>query len=165
MFILGRKSVVEQEMTTTIRIDTVFVEKPIPYEIEKVRKEYVYVPTPADTVVKEVTDTVAKEVVRVDSVLIAVDIERREYRDSSYRAVISGAVVGDIHPSLDSIEVYNRTIVMQPPTLCPYVSASIGNDMIGVGAGLSIKNKHDIGAQVWRISGKTKLTIDYKFRF
>lgn len=159
MFFLGRKSVTEQEMTTTIKIDTVFVEKPIPYEIEKVRKEYVYVPTPADTVVREV------EVVRVDSVLISVDIERREYRDSSYRAVISGAVVGNIHPSLDSIEVYNRTIVMQPPTLRPYVSASIGNDMIGVGAGLSIKNKHDIGTQVWRISGKTKLTIDYKFRF
>lgn len=167
MFFLGRKSVTEQEMTTTIKIDTVFVEKPIPYEIEKVRKEYVYVPTPADTVVREVADTVVREVevVRVDSVLIAVDIERREYRDSSYRAVISGAVVGNIHPSLDSIEVYNRTIVMQPPTLRPYVSASIGNDMIGVGAGLSIKNKHDIGTQVWRISGKTKLTIDYKFRF
>ena len=124
-FIVGRWGVHHKEITTEIRWDTLILEKPIPYEIEKVRTEYVYVPTPADTVVVEVADTIVKEIVRVDSVLVAVDIERRVYQDSLYRAVVSGAVVGDIHPTLDHIDIYSRSetriVEHQAPMLRPYI--------------------------------------------
>lgn len=147
--------------TTVTRVDTVFVEKPMPYEIEKVREVsvpvYVQVPIPADTV--------------VDSIIVQVpiQIERKEYRDTMYRAVVSGAKVGDLSPSLDEIEVYPRntitTITTKPPLFAPYVSGSIGNNMFGVGGGVSIRNRHNVGAKVWRVEGQTKLTIDYSYKF
>lgn len=147
--------------TTITRVDTVRVEVPKPVEIEKVRTEYVYVPTPADTVVKEV--------VRVDSVLVAVEMERRVYSDSLYRAVVSGAVVGDIHPTLEDIDIYAKhtttTIAVKPPLFAPFVSGAIGKDMVGLGGGVSIRAKHDIGAKVWQVEGKTKLTFEYSYKF
>lgn len=162
MFILGRKSV-EPTTTTEIRWDTLRVEVPVPYKVEKVRKEYVYVPTPADTVVRDV------EVVRVDSVLVAVDIERREYRDSSYRAVISGAVVGDIHPTLESMEVYarseTRVVERNAPLLRPYISASVGREMMGIGGGISIKDRVDVGAKYMRVGNTDAVMFEASYRF
>lgn len=147
--------------TTITRVDTVRVEVPKLVEIEKVRTEYVYVPTPADTVVREV--------VRVDSVLVAVEVERREYKDSLYRVVVSGAVVGDIHPTLEDIDIYSKhtttTITVKPPLFAPFVSGAIGKDMVGLGGGVSIRAKHDIGAKVWQVEGKTKLTFEYSYKF
>ena len=131
-FFIGRKSVNIPEITTEVRWDTLRIEKPIPYEVEKVRTEYVYVPTPADTVVLE----------RVDSVLVAVDIERRVYQDSSYRAVVSGAVVGDIHPTLDHIDIYSRNetriVEHKAPMFRPYIRGSVGQELMGIGGGVSI---------------------------
>lgn len=147
--------------TTITRVDTVRVEVPKLIEIEKVRTEYVYIPTPADTVVKEV--------VRVDSVMVAVEVERRVYQDSLYRAVVSGAVVGDIHPTLEDIDIYAKhtttTIAVKPPLFAPFVSGAIGKDMVGLGGGVSIRAKHDIGAKVWQVEGKTKLTFEYSYKF
>lgn len=147
--------------TTITRVDTVRVEVPKPYKVEVVRTEYVYVSTPADTVVQEV--------VRVDSVLVAVEVERRVYSDSLYRAVVSGAVVGDIHPTLEDIDIYAKhtttTMVVKPPLFAPFVSGAIGKDMVGLGGGVSIRAKHDIGAKVWQVDGKTKLTFEYSYKF
>lgn len=164
-FVWGRKSVDIPEITTKIKWDTIHVEKPVPYEVEKVREvsvpTYVQVPTPADTVV----------VTRVDSILVEVpvDIERREYKSDSYRAVVSGAVIGDYHPSLDEIDVYAKTetkVVRNPaPFIRPYISASAGKGLIGVGGGISIKRQFDVGARYMRIDDKDKWAIEVSYRF
>lgn len=149
------------QKTTITKVDTVRIEVPKPYKVEVVRTEYVYVPTPADTVVREM--------VRVDSVLVAVEVERRVYQDSSYRAVVSGAVVGDIHPTLEDIDIYAKhtttTMVVKPPLFAPFVSGAVGKDMVGLGGGVSIRAKHDIGAKVWQVGDKTKLTFEYSYKF
>ncbi len=103
------RTIIEQQT----RIDTVFYTKPEPLRVD-VEHRSVTVPcllfAPADTVVQTVV--VAEN---SDSVTLSVPVERREYCDSTYRAVVSGAVVGDIHPSLDFIETYNRTTVQTVP--------------------------------------------------
>lgn len=147
--------------TTITRVDTVRVEVPKLVEIEKVRTEYVYVPAH--------TDTVVREVVRVDSVLVAAEVERRVYSDSLYRAVVSGVVVGDIHPALDSIAIYSPhttvTSIIKPPLFAPFVGCAFGNNMMGIGGGVSIRAKHNIGAKLWQIDGDTKITIEYSYNF
>lgn len=167
-FIIGRKSV-QPTITTEIRWDTLTIEKPVPYKVEKVRTEYVYVPTPSDTVVVEVADTIVKETVRVDSVLVAVDIERRVYQDSLYRAVVSGAVVGDIHPSLDHIDIYSRnetrTIEHKAPMFRPYLRGSVGRELIGVGGGVSIKDRVDVDVQYMRMGNKNMVVVGANYRF
>ena len=82
-----------------------------------------------------------------DSVTLDVAIEHREYRDSTYRAIVSGPVVGDIHPSLDFIETYNRTttITVERPKRFA-VTAGVGaaytpkgfQPYVGVGVGVVI---------------------------
>lgn len=154
MFILGRKSVAEQEITTIERVDTVVVEKPMPYKVEVVRKVSVpvYVPTPADTVVNNRVDTVR--------VQVPVNIESREYRDSTYRAVVSGPVIGGLGPSLDQIDIYSRTttsiIEKKNPLFSPYVSGGLYLDGKGVniGGGLFIRDKIGVGAEVVLHNGK-----------
>ena len=162
-FVIGRWGGCNERVTTEIRWDTIRMEKPVPYEVEKVRTEYVYVPTPADTVVREV------EVVRVDSVLIAVDIERREYKDSMYRVVVSGAVVGDIHPTLESMEVYarseTRVVERNVPMFRPYISASVGREMMGIGGGVSIKDRVDVGAKYMRVGNTDAVMFEASYRF
>ena len=162
-FFIGRKSVNIPEITTEIRWDTLRIEKPVPYEIEKVRTEYVYVTTPSDTVVLE------REVVRVDSVLVVVDIERRIYGDDRYRAVVSGAVVGDIHPTLDHIDIYSRSetriVEHQAPMLRPYIRGSVGQELIGVGGGVSIKDRVDVDVQYMRMGNKNMVVVGANYRF
>ena len=158
-FSLGRNSVDMPEITTEVRWDTLRIEKPIPYEVEKVRTEYVYVPTPADTVVLE----------RVDSVLVAVDIERRVYQDSSYRAVVSGAVVGDIHPTLDHIDIYSRNetriVEHKAPMFRPYIRGSVGQELMGIGGGVSIKDRVDVDVQYMRMGDNNMVVIGANYRF
>ena len=163
MFFVGRCSVGKQEITTIERVDTVVVEKPMPYKVEVVRKVSVpvYVPTPADTVV----------VARVDSVLVEVpvEVERREYKDSLYRAVVSGAKIGELRPTLESMEVYARSEVQiveqKAPWIRPYVSASGGRGLFGVGGGISVKQKVDVGAMYLRVDNKDKWAIMASYRF
>lgn len=159
-FFLGRKSV-QPTITTEIRWDTARVEVPVPYKVEKVRTEYVYVPTPADTVVKEV--------VRVDSVLVAVDIERRVYGDDRYRAVVSGAVVGNIHPTLDEIDIYSRSetriIEHKAPMFRPYIRGSVGKELMGIGGGVSIKDRVDVDVQYMRMGSNNMVVVGANYRF
>ena len=151
----------DTKVTTTIRVDTVFVEKPIPYEIEKVRKEYVYVPTPADTVVREI--------VKVDSVLVEVEIERRTYGDDRFSAVVSGASIGDVHPTLENIEIYQtseiRTIEQPIPLFRPYISTCFGKDVLGIGGGVNIKQKVSLGAKYMRIYEKDAIAGEIIYHF
>lgn len=157
-FWLGRKSA-HPTITTEIRWDTLTIEKPVPYEIEKVRTEYVYVPTPSDTVVIE----------RVDSVLVSVDIERRVYGDDRYRAVVSGAVVGDIHPTLESMDIYAKTetriIEHKAPMFRPYIRGSVGKELMGIGGGVSIKDRVDVDIQYVRIGNNNMVVFGANYRF
>jgi hypothetical protein len=146
-----------------IKWDTLIIEKPVPYKVETVRTEYVYVTTPADTVVREV------EVVRVDSVLIAVEVERREYKDSMYRAVVSGAVVGDIHPTLDEIDIYSRSetriIEHKAPMFRPYIRGSVGKELMGIGGGVSIKDRVDVDVQYMRMGNNNMVVVGANYIF
>ena len=150
--------------TTVVRVDTLIIEKPIPYKVEVVRKVSVpvYVPTPADTVV----------VSRVDSVLVEVpvEVERREYQDSTYRAIVSGPKVGNLRPALENLELYSRStttiIETKAPLLTPYISACAGDKIFGVGGGVSIRQQFDIGAKYIRINKQNgwMLEANYKFK-
>lgn len=106
-YIMGRKSVHVVTESTKV-IDTVKVFAPTLVATQS-RVVEVRVPklvfVPADTVVREVFVPVGD-----DSVKIQVNVETREYRDSSYYAVVSGAAIGGIRPTLDYIETYNTTI-------------------------------------------------------
>lgn len=158
-FWLGRKSVNIPTVTTEVKWDTLRVEVPVFQEVEKVRTEYVYVPTPSDTVVIE----------RVDSVLVAVDIERRVYGDDRYRAVVSGAVVGDIHPTLESMDIYAKTetriIEHKAPTFRPYIRGSVGRELMGIGGGVSIKDRVDVDVQYMRIGNSNMVVVGANYRF
>lgn len=128
-------------------IKTVYYERPTPVAVSTERR-IVNVPrllfAPADTVTIVRTVAVADN---ADSVTLDVAIEHREYSDSTYRAVVSGAVVGDIHPSLDFIETYNRTttITVERPKRFA-VTAGVGaaytpkgfQPYVGVGVGVVI---------------------------
>lgn len=171
IFFMGRCSVGKQEITTIERVDTVVVEKPMPYKVEVVRKVSVpvYVPTPADTVVENKES--AEENARKDSTLVEVpvEVERREYKSEEYRAVVSGAKIGDLRPTLESMEVYARNEVQvveqKVPWIRPYVSASGGRGLFGVGGGISVKQKVDVGAMYLRVDNKDKWAIMASYRF
>lgn len=116
-------------------------------------------------------DTVERTVVieRGDSVAMTFPVERREYADSTYRAVVTGAVVGDVHPTLEEIDVYSRsttqTIYVEPPKLRPYLSASIGKESIGAGAGVLLFNKHAVGLDYYYSERQHLLFLRYSIVF
>lgn len=107
-FIIGKHKAITS-VEQVIRVDTVYRDRPLPYKVTE-RVQTLSVPrilfAPADTVMREVFVPVGDN----DSVKINATIETREYKDSTYRAVISGVVLGGIHPTLESIETYNTTI-------------------------------------------------------
>lgn len=109
-YLWGRQSadVVER---VTIRVDTLFYERPKPFRSSFREMVAVRIPrmivAPTDTVRQLVYVTVPES--NGDSVSLNVPIVEREYRDSSYRAQVSGPQVGEYGPALDWIETYDRT--------------------------------------------------------
>ena len=155
-----------QYVTTTTTYDTVVYYKPLPTAtttnvrtISILRLLF----APADTVH---TTTL---VVQGDSVRVDVPAERREYRGSTYYAIVSGAVVGDIHPTLEHIETYNRnttqTTYIYPPKVRPYISGAFGKQSVGAGAGILIANKHAVGVDYTYAGGKGNILARYTFVF
>lgn len=104
----GAASVVVEETT---RIDTVFYPRPEPLP-GTYRFADISVPVllfaPPDTV----TETVVVKV-GADSVQMKVAMETRPYSDSTYRAQVSGPRIGNLRPTLDWIETYDRTTTQQ----------------------------------------------------
>ena len=102
----GAASVVVEETT---RIDTVFYPRPEPLP-GTYRFADISVPVllfaPPDTV----TETVVVKV-GADSVQMKVAMETRPYSDSTYRAQVSGPRIGNLRPTLDWIETYDRTTI------------------------------------------------------
>lgn len=109
-WLLGRRTS-RPEVVETVRIDTVFYERPhlvsksditvnvnVPKFIFAENK-----PNP-DTVTNQETNYVS------DSVQMPVIIRTLEYRDSTYYARVVGPVIGSMTPRLDYIETYNKTI-------------------------------------------------------
>lgn len=127
-FLLGRcrggesamPAVVETRDTVVVR-ETLRVSTPLPV------RHYVRV---TDTVRLAVTDTVTLR----DTLWVSLPREVREYRDTVYRAVVSG-----IQPSLDTLEVLGASRVVTRTVRVPVADSrrwGIGISA-GVGAGIS----------------------------
>lgn len=109
---------------------------------------------------------------RVDSVEVAFRVERREYRDSTYRAIISGAVVGERRPTLDYIETYERTttstVVIPPKKVRLFVGGGIGIGKgwsVSVGGGLLLNDHHAISVGYERVANDNLAKIGYHYLF
>ena len=164
-FILGRKSVDIPEVSTETKTNTVYKDKPVPYKVETVKTEYVYLPSepsPPDTVY------IDREV-KTDSVKVPIDIERKIYQDSTFKAIISGPRIGEYGPKLDNINIYSKTetkIIEKPyPFLVPYVSLGVGKDILGIGGGVTIKQRVDVGAKYLRVQEHNMFLIEANIRF
>lgn len=81
--------VIETVTDTLVVYDTVTSYKPVPFNVYVVDTLYVPVPDPAGP----------------DTIWVQLPREAKVYRDSTYRAVVSG-----YRPSLDTIDVYRRTV-------------------------------------------------------
>lgn len=117
-WLLGGRAV-RQGITETVRIDTVYYERPQPVSVsDKVTtvdvpkfifaRDTVMLQADAGNVACNVACNVASN---VDSIPVQVTLRTLEYRDSSYYARVVGPVVGALAPRLDHIETYNRTVV------------------------------------------------------
>lgn len=165
VFIAGRKSVNIPDVKTEIVHDTIRIDKPVLVTKDSIRVEYVYVKLKPDTVFVDREHVVIK----TDSVQVPVNFERRTYGDDRYRAVVSGAAIGDMHPSLESIDIYSKTetkiVQYKAPTFRPYIRGSIGKEAIGIGGGVSIKDRVDIDVQYMRFRNDNMVVFGANYRF
>lgn len=129
---------ITERVDTLVLWDTLTVDKPVPRDsiIYKTVTEYL-----------PVHDTTFL----VDSVLVDVPIERKTYQeDSVYYAVVSG-----FRPSLDTLEVYRKTVIIEKTrnivsykpykwAVSPFISQEVGTAhymaKVGVAADLGFKN-------------------------
>ena len=125
--------------------------------------------------VKEVditnTYTIPKEYFENTDVLALnnIKVERKIYQDSTFKATVSGPRIGEYGPNLDDINIYSRTetrIIEKPyPFLVPYVSFGGGKNILGIGGGITIKQRVDIGAKYLRVKEKNMFLIEANIRF
>ena len=120
----------EQQVRTTVKVDTVRYTVCVPVDSQVVRKRIVYLPVVKDKITHELrtnyaqiesqtADTLLYERAELranyaqnthDSVAVEIPITQKEYVGKDYHAWLSGYLV-----SLDSIETYNTTTtIMQP---------------------------------------------------
>lgn len=165
VFIAGRKSANIPDVKTEIVHDTIRIDRPVLVTKDSVRTEYVYIKLEPDTVFVDRETVVTK----TDSVKVPVNFERRTYGDDRYRAVVSGAAIGDMHPSLESIDIYSKTetkiVQYKAPTFRPYIRGSIGKEAIGIGGGVSIKDRVDIDVQYMRFGNDNMVVFGANYRF
>lgn len=156
--------------TTITKVDTLRYYKPIAIARNELSSKTLQLPkllfAPADTVVKTIV------VIEKDSVEVSFPVEQREYRDSTYYAIVSGAVVGDRRPTLDYIETYEKTttsiVVKEPKKVRWYVGGSVGifgTWSVGAGGGLLIKDHHAVGAEYERIKTDNLVKLKYSYLF
>lgn len=129
------------EVVESVRIDTVFYEKPKPISVEA-RPVTVRVPRLifADRVVEVGVEPAIATVATIgsDSVDVEISIETLQYEDSTYRAQVSGPRIGQYGPQLDWIEQYNRTITQSVARRSRFVIT------VGAGVGLTPKGVQPI---------------------
>lgn len=109
------ETVVVQTDTICLR-DTIKIDRPVPRIVRIV-----------DTMLIPVIDTVHTR----DSIFISIPREEKVYKDSTYRAVVSG-----FKPSLDSISIYRTTEIVTITKAAPIKRWGIGPQ---IGVGLSPK--------------------------
>lgn len=124
----------EQPIRDTI-IDTIKVIKPVAVDSVVTRYKWVNVERVKDTtIVNEVSEVV------FDTVMVRLPIESKHYEGEDYEAWISG-----YEPSLDSISIYNHTIVPKPKRWSIGVQGGVGmtprgvQPYIGIGIGYRLK--------------------------
>lgn len=155
-WLLGGRAV-RQGISETVRIDTIYYERPQPVSVsDKVAtvdvpkfifaRDTVMLQADAGNVACNVACNVASN---VDSIPVQVTLRTLEYRDSNYYARVVGPVVGTLAPRLDHIETYNRTVVRtvterQRMTL----SAGVGTEYSRAG---------------WMPSAELDFTVDMRF--
>lgn len=154
-FSLGKKSVSIPEQ----KIDTIKVEIPIPYKVESETK-YIYVDreeSKDENLTKENKDS------------IEVSIERVVYQNDKYRAVISGPKIGEFKPTLEELDIYSKCEHITPkkklPSISPYISMCGGNNALGIGGGISINNKIDIGIKYVQVGIQDALMLEVNIKF
>lgn len=165
VFSAGRKSVNIPDVKTEIIHDTISIDNPVFITKDSIRVEYVYIKLKPDTVFVDREHIVVK----TDSVQVPVNFERRTYGDDRYRAVVSGAVIGDIRPTLESIDIYSKTetriVEHKAPMFRPYIRGSVGKELLGLGGGVSIKDRVDIDVQYMRIGDDNMVVFGANYRF
>ena len=99
----------EIQIQTQVKVthDTIVVSKPIVKDSLIVRMDTIRFPVVKHTTTTT-TDTLYRDIVRVDSVDVEIPIEKKTYEDSVYFAMVSGYKV-----SLDSIKVYPRNTIVE----------------------------------------------------
>lgn len=151
-WLLGGRAV-RQGITETVRIDTIYYERPQPVSVSD-KVATVDVPKfifARDTVMLQAdAGNVASNVAsNVDSIPVQVTLRTLEYRDSSYYARVVGPVVGTLAPRLDHIETYNRTVVRTvTERRRMMLSAGVGAEYSRAG---------------WMPSAELDLTVDMRF--
>lgn len=106
--------------------------------------------------------------IKNDSVRVDFPFERKEYKDSTFRAIVSGVVVGDVHPTLESIDVYSKTVkttLEKKKLFSPYGTLGIGNNIMSIGVGVVIREKHGVGVEYFNIGDENNLTFKYTYYF
>lgn len=113
-WLLGRRTS-RPKVVETVRIDTVFYERPQPVSVsdnvvtvDVPRLLFVAREPSAASITNQDTIQVTNQ--GRDSVQMQVILRTLEYRDSTYYARVVGPVVGSLAPRLDYIETYNKTI-------------------------------------------------------
>ena len=128
------KAATEQPIRDTI-VDTITVIKPIAVDSVITRYKWVNVERVKDTtIVNEVSEVV------FDTVMVRLPIESKHYEGEDYEAWVSG-----YEPSLDSINIYNRTILPKQKRWSIGVQGGVGITPRGVqpyvGIGVAYKLK------------------------
>ena len=128
------KAATEPTLRDTI-VDTIKVVKPIAVDSVVTRYKWVNVERVKDTtIVNEVSEVV------FDTVMVRLPIESKHYEGKDYEAWVSG-----YEPSLDSINVYNRTILPKPKRWSIGLQGGVGltpkglQPYIGIGIGYRLK--------------------------
>lgn len=156
-FYIGKKSSSTEPQQHEIIVDTVFVNTPVP-DVE----------TTIDTVfVKVPAYITGTDEHKEENPTINVEIVRKEYSDSLYRAVISGPKIGGYSPAIESMEVYSKSVVVTQPnkTFRPYISACVSNAIVGVGGGVRINSRVDIGLKYVRVGNKNGVMFETNITF
>ena len=153
--------------STTTTIDSIRYVMPKQYEVKTTEIRTFSIPklvfAPSDTIC-----VVNTKYIKNDSVRLDFQFERREYKDSTFRATVSGVVVGDVHPTLESIDVYSTTVkttLEKKKLFSPYGSLGIGNNIMSIGVGVVIREKHGVGVEYVNIGNENNLTFKYAYYF
>lgn len=155
-FWLGRISTINQK--PEIIRDTIYKEKPVPYKVESIKT--VYIPT----------DSKKDENKNIEDIVdsIPINIKKKTYQDSTYRAVISGPTIGGFEPMLEEINIYSNTVIKKEkpsPYITPYISMSFSHSALGIGGGLEFNNRVSLGIKYIQLGKSNTLLAELNYKF